>query len=69
MRHCRYLYDNSLSGPIPSELGTLRILIHLRVPSLPSSSFVALLVRVVVVIVEEEDRVASCSPPLAAWST
>ena len=39
------------------------------VPPLPFSSFVALLVRVVVVIVEEEDGAVSYSPPLAVWST
>ena len=41
MGHCRYLNSNSLTGPIPSELGALTTLVeNLRVPSLPS--FVAL---------------------------
>ena len=67
--HCRYLNGNSLTGPIPSELGALTALRYLQVPSLPSALFVALLVRVVVVVVEEEGGVASCSPPLVTWST
>ena len=68
MGHYRYLNGNSLSGPIPSELGALTALNAMRVPSLPSS-LVALLVHIVVFIVEEEYGVASFSPPLVVWST